>query len=68
MPKEARGDILSLMSCNDSGVERLENLLTKFQLPNLDEVTEFIYERSKFAMEKSIGNLPQGIYTNQVYY
>ena len=64
VPQEARGDILSLMSCNDSGVERLENLLTKFQLPNLDEVTEFIYERSKFAMEKSIGNLPQGIYTN----
>lgn len=62
--KEARGDILSLMSCNDAGIERLENLLIKFQLRNLDEVTEFIYARSKDAMEKSIKQLPVGTYSN----
>ncbi len=62
--KEARGDILSLMSCNDAGIKRLKNLLNKFQLSNLDKVTNYIYKRSRDAMEKSIKRLPLGTYEN----
>ena len=66
--KEARGDILSLMSCNDAGIKRLKNLLNKFQLSNLDKVTNYIYKRSRDAMEKSIKRLPLGTYENTLNY
>ena len=62
VPKEARGDILSLMSCNDSGVERLNNLLNKFELVDLDIITKFIFKQSKNAVEARIKSLPTGTY------
>jgi len=51
VPHEARGDILSLLSCNDTGVERLLNLMNEYDLDNLFEVADFIFERSIFGTQ-----------------
>ena len=50
------------MSCNDSGVERLNNLLNKFELVDLDIITKFIFKQSKNAVEARIKSLPTGTY------
>jgi len=64
VPHEARGDILSLLSCNDTGVERLLNLMNEYDLDNLFEVADFIFERSIFGTRKALSRAPEGVYVN----
>jgi N-methylhydantoinase B/oxoprolinase/acetone carboxylase alpha subunit len=52
VPNEARGDILSLMSCNDAGINRLIDLLKENSLTNLSETSSKIIRVDRISMKK----------------
>lgn len=62
VPHEARGDILSLLSCNDTGVTRLRSLMDEYQLSDLDAVADFIFDRSAQGTKSALSKAPQGVY------
>ncbi len=63
IPREARGDIISLMSCNDEGLKRLLDLMAEYELTSLQPLAAFIFERSATATREAIARLPAGIYS-----
>jgi N-methylhydantoinase B len=63
IPREARGDIISLMSCNDEGLKRLLDLMAEYRLTSLQPLAEFIFERSARATREAIERLPAGVYS-----
>jgi len=64
VPHEARGDILSLLSCNDTGVARLLSLMREYALHDLIAVADFIFERSIMGTKKALSRAPMGVYEN----
>ncbi|TPW29175.1 hydantoinase B/oxoprolinase family protein [Martelella alba] len=66
VPREARGDILSLMSCNDEGAKRLIDLMREYRLSSLEHLAAFIFERSAAATRAAIEKLPEGVYSAEV--
>lgn len=62
VPHEARGDILSLLACNDTGVARLLDLMGEYELTDLEAVAGFIFERSAVGTKKALSRAPQGLY------
>jgi len=61
-PIEARGDLLSLVACNDVGVARLLDMMREFELETIDELARHILDTSRAATRAAIGKLPQGEY------
>lgn len=61
-PVEVIGDIRSLISCNDVGVERLQGMMREFSLPSLDKLAEHIFSASERATKRAIGGVPDGQY------
>lgn len=61
-PIEARGDILSLVSCNDVGANRLVEMMREYSLERIDELAEHILSHSKSATLAAIARLPSGVY------
>ena len=61
-PVEVRGDILSLVSCNDTGAERLRDMMSEFGLRGIDSLADYIIESSRDAMIKAIRCVPNGRY------
>ena len=59
-PVEARGDILSLVSCNEVGSARLIEMMAEFKLTSLDSLAEHILTQSRQATRAAIGRLPDG--------
>lgn len=59
-PVEARGDILSLMSCNEVGAARLLEMMSEFGLADIDALAEHILSHSRAATRAAIGRLPRG--------
>ena len=66
VPHEARGDILSLLSCNDTGAQRLVDLMNEYQLDSLDGISEFIFTRSSQGSVKALKKAPDGVYYNSL--
>lgn len=64
VPREARGDIVSLMTCNDEGARRLTDLMDEFGIERLDALGEFIFAASREATDRAIRLCPEGRYTN----
>ncbi len=62
--REARGDILSLLTCNDTGAARLLELMAEYRLHDLTEITQFIFERSIQGTEAMLQQVPNGVYKN----
>ncbi len=62
VPHEARGDILSLLTCNDTGVARLADLMAEYGLADLDAVSKFIFERSADGTRTALARAPRGVY------
>lgn len=62
VPQEARGDILSLLTCNDTGVARLLDLMHEYQLSDLVSVAGFIFEQSAKGTKTALARAPQGDY------
>ncbi len=64
VPHEARGDILSLLTCNDTGVSRLIHLMDEYELRDLKEVASFIFGRSAAGTKSALARAPKGTYEN----
>ena len=57
-PVEVRGDILSLVSCNDVGVARLIGMMAEFNLASIDELATYIIDNSREATRDAIRGCP----------
>ena len=66
VPHEARGDILSLLTCNDTGVARLFALMDEYELTRLDDIAAFIFQRSAEGTRQALKRAPQGVYKSQL--
>ncbi len=59
-PVEVKGDILSLISANDTGARRLADMMREFKLASLDTLAEHILTQSEKGAREAIKALPQG--------
>src|SRR6185295_12064909 len=59
-PIEVRGDLLSLVSANDTGARRLIDMMTEFGLKDIDKLAEHILTQSVKATREAIRALPEG--------
>jgi len=66
VPHEARGDILSLLTCNDTGAARLLDLMGEYSLQDLEAVTNFIFAKSAKGTADALRRAPNGVYENTV--
>ena len=65
-PVESEGDVYSLAACNDVGCERLVEMMTEFDLDDLDELGEHICESSRRAVLDEVAKLPKGEYRSSM--
>ena len=65
-PVEARGDLLSLVSCNDTGAERLRDMMKEFDLASIEPLADHIVERSRDAMLEAMRPIPNGCYGTEM--
>jgi N-methylhydantoinase B len=66
VPHEARGDILSLLTSNDTGVSRLLKLMAEYEISDLFNVSDFIFARSAQGTKAALSLVPQGVYESQL--
>jgi N-methylhydantoinase B len=59
-PIEVRGDLLSLVSANDTGARRLIDMMSEFGLKDIDRLAEHILTQSERATREAIRALPEG--------
>ncbi len=59
-PVEVRGDLLSLISGNDTGARRLIEMMREFKLQSLDTLAQHILTQSEKGARDAIGDLPEG--------
>lgn len=59
-PVEVKGDILSLISANDTGARRLIGMMREFELASLDRLAKHILTRSRTGARAAIKALPEG--------
>ena len=65
-PVEVRGDLLSLVSCNDTGAARLREMMSEFDLASIEPLADHIVENSREAMRKAIRRVPNGRYGTEM--
>jgi N-methylhydantoinase B len=65
-PVEVKGDILSLVSCNDTGAARLQEMMAEFDLDSIASLGKFIMDNSREAMIKAIKAVPNGAYDTEM--
>ncbi|MGI9434984.1 MAG: hydantoinase B/oxoprolinase family protein [Geminicoccaceae bacterium] len=61
-PIEVRGDILSLVSANDAGVNRLTAMMAEFDLETIEGLADHILDRSRRGALQAIAAVPHGVY------
>ena len=61
-PIEAKGDLLALVSCNDTGCRRMIDMMREFDMVSIDDLAEHILTNSYKAMVEAIGRVPNGNY------
>ncbi len=61
-PVEVKGDILSLVSSNDTGEMRLREMMEEFNLSSIESLANFIIDNSREAMIKAVKEIPNGVY------
>jgi N-methylhydantoinase B len=59
-PVEVKGDILSLVSANDTGARRLIEMMKEFKLTSLDALAKHILTQSEKGAREAIKALPEG--------
>ena len=65
-PVEVRGDILSLISANDTGAKRLIDMMQEFGLPSLEPLAKHILTTSEKAARAAIKELPEGAWSYEM--
>ena len=63
-PGQVVGDFYSLAACNDVGHKRLIEMLAETGMADLDDLAQFIFDRTQVATEERIAALPHGRWTN----
>ncbi len=58
------GDIHGLAACNETGRRRLLSMLDEFDLPDLDDLATFVFERTTAATMAALASVPTGTYSN----
>ena len=66
LPIDTEGDTYSLAGCNDVGCERLVEMMTEFGIDTLDELGDYICDRSREAVLAEIAKLPKGSWRNSM--
>jgi len=61
-PIEVKGDLLALVSCNDTGCRRMIDMMREFEMTSIDDLAEHILVNSHKAMVEAIGRVPNGNY------
>ncbi|MGQ0486588.1 MAG: hydantoinase B/oxoprolinase family protein [Hyphomicrobiales bacterium] len=59
-PVEVKGDLLSLISANDTGARRLIAMMGEFKLTNIDGLAQHILSQSGKGAREAIRALPEG--------
>lgn len=59
-PVEVKGDLLSLISANDTGARRLIGMMREFKLAHIDGLAEHILSQSEKGARDAIRALPEG--------
>jgi N-methylhydantoinase B len=59
-PVEVRGDILSLVSANDTGARRLVSMMREFRLTSIESLAKHILTQSEKGAREAIDTLPEG--------
>ncbi len=62
-PVEVRGDLLSLVSANDTGARRLVAMMGEFGLTSLDALARHILGQSEKGARAAIAALPEGAWS-----
>ena len=65
-PVETEGDVYSLAACNDIGCKRLVEMMNEFEIDDLKNLSDFIYDKSLSAVENEIKKIPDGVYENSM--
>ncbi len=65
-PVEVKGDLLSLITSNDTAQVRLDEMMGEFGLDSLEDLGESILEQSYDAMKKVIEKLPEGNFYSEM--
>ena len=62
-PIEVKGDLLSLISANDTGARRLLEMMREFEMKSLDRLAVHILTQSEKGARAAIKALPQGAWS-----
>ncbi len=65
-PMQVVGDIFSFAAANDTGRDRLLDMMDEFGLDDIDELGTCIIESSRLATIEKIGRLRKGTFHNQL--
>ena len=65
-PIQVLGDIYSLISSNEIGGRRLNDMMDEFELEHLDDLSKHILDHSRAASLAAIGKLKPGTYSNEM--
>ncbi|MCL2428792.1 MAG: hydantoinase B/oxoprolinase family protein, partial [Alphaproteobacteria bacterium] len=65
-PLQVVGDLYSLAGCNDVGARQLLRMMDEFGIERLDDLGDYILERSRIAMLEAIRAWPKGVYKNSM--
>jgi N-methylhydantoinase B len=60
------GDIHALAACNETGRQRLLDMLREFGLADLRRIGAFVLDHSRAATLERVARLPPGIYRNEL--
>ena len=64
LPVDTVGDTYALLACNEVGCQRLVEMMTEFELHDLDALGTHICDRSEQAVLEEIAKLPKGSWSN----
>ena len=60
------GDIHGLAASNETGRRRLLEMLDEFNMTNLDDLAEFIFDRTRKATMAALAPVKKGVYRNEM--
>ena len=63
-PDQVVGDVHSLAACNDTGIERLGDMLDELGLDDVEPIASFIFDRTAAAVRAAVERVPPGAYAN----
>jgi N-methylhydantoinase B len=60
------GDVHGLAASNETGRRRLVEMLTEFDMADIEDLTAFIFDRTRTATMAALENVPKGTYRNEM--